>query len=224
MQLPTHWVLFAFSFPRDRKWYIFIKPCKVPAVFLFINLSGKGSLFFGHSLKHLSAYCLKCKHRRFYMYGYFHRTCFVHTRRPRTVWQTSHKANEFLVQPSVNLQESHYETFHAYFRLLQSCLIASMKQTYVRDTRPFSNSTPPSQLRTNRIRIKWQTWSWLEHTASATRGYNVHICIQLFYTKLDESWELLQWPSKSLLHSLPLLKRKGTRGGREGRGQLVISV
>ena len=56
-----------------------------------------------------------------------------------------------------------------------SRLQSSMKRTFERDTRPFSNGTPPTQLRTNWIGIKWRTWSRLERTASATLGYNVHI-------------------------------------------------
>ena len=103
----------------------------------------------------------------------------------------------FLCNPTCGLRESHHETLQAYFRLPQSRLQASTKRTYVRNTRPFSNGTPPSQLRTNWISIKWWTWLQLEHKASATRGYNVHIHIQLFSANLDESQEWPRGPSKS---------------------------
>ena len=51
-----------------------------------------------------------------------------------------------------------------------------MKRTYARYTKPLSHGTLPCQLR---IRIKWQTWSWLERMASATRSYSV---IYMIYT------------------------------------------
>ena len=57
----------------------------------------------------------------------------------------------------------------ACFRLPQSLLQVSTK----RDTRPFSNGTPPSHLRTNWFGIKWRMWSRLRQTASSTFGYNV---------------------------------------------------
>ena len=47
-------------------------------------------------------------------------------------------------------------------------------ESYASGTRLFSNGTPPNQLRTNWIGIKWRAWSWLERTASATHSYNVH--------------------------------------------------
>ena len=62
---------------------------------------------------------------------------------------------------------------------------------------PFSNGTPPGQLRTNWIGVKWRTWSRQQPTVSATRGYNVHMHIQLSSTNLDESREWLRGPSKA---------------------------
>ena len=97
----------------------------------------------------------------------------------------------FLIKPYTRLRESLYETLQAYFRPPQSHLQASTKCRYVSNTRPFSNGTSPSQLRTNCIGIKWRTWSRLERTALATRGYNVYIHLQIFCSNLDESRE---WP------------------------------
>ena len=68
----------------------------------------------------------------------------------------------------------------------------------VRDTRPFSNSTPPCQLRTNWIPIKWQTQLWLKCMVSATCSYNVRIHIKNFLANLDESWEWPWGPPKKL--------------------------
>ena len=95
------------------------------------------------------------------------------------------------------LWESRHTTLQAYFRLQQSRLQASTKHMYARDTRPFSNGTSPSQLRTNWTGIKWQTWLWLERTASATPSHNVHMQIQISSPNLDESQEWPQGPSKS---------------------------
>ena len=86
----------------------------------------------------------------------------------------------FLCNPMSSLRESCHKTSQTYFRLPQSHLQASTKPTYACDTRPFSNGMPLSQFRTNWIGIEWRTWSWLDRTASATHGYNVHIHIQLF--------------------------------------------
>ena len=63
----THWVFFGVSFPRNQNWYIFFKPCKVPIVSPFIDISCEGSFFFGQSSKRLSADRLRCEHRCFYM-------------------------------------------------------------------------------------------------------------------------------------------------------------
>ena len=130
------------------KCYIFFEPCKVPTVFPLINSSCVASFFFGQSSKLLSANRLRCDHRCLQLHGYFHRTCFVHTHRPRTAWRTSRKANKFSCTMQ-GLRESRYETLQAYFRLPQSRLQAFLKCMYAHDTRPFSNGTPPSQLRTN---------------------------------------------------------------------------
>ena len=128
---------------------------------------------------------------------YFSRICFVHTRRPRTAWRTSHKPNELSRATLCATCENRVAQFHKpFFRLPQSGLQASTKRTY---TRPFSNGTPPSQLRTNWIGIKWRTCSRLERTASATRCCNVYnlYTYKFFSPNLDESREWPRGPSKS---------------------------
>ena len=61
------------------------------------------------------------------------------------------------MQPYVRLARTALQSSQAYFRLPQSHLQAKTKRTYLHDTRPFSNSTPPSHLWTNRIRIRIMT-------------------------------------------------------------------
>ena len=80
------------------------------------------------------------------------------TRRPRTAQWTSHTANKFSPATLCAACKNRvYETLQASFHLSQSRLQASTKWTNVRNTRPFSNGTPPSQLRTNWIRTERQT-------------------------------------------------------------------
>ena len=73
-------VLRLFLPPQKSNRHSYFKPCQVPTVFPLINFSCRGSFFFGQSSKH--------------------QTCFVHTRRLRTMWWTSHNTDEF---PHVNL-------------------------------------------------------------------------------------------------------------------------
>ena len=46
------------------------------------------------------------------LHGYFRRICFVHTRRPRTAWRTSHKANEFSRATLSATCENHVTKLH----------------------------------------------------------------------------------------------------------------
>ena len=69
---------------------------KFQQFFPLINFSCKGSLFFGHSLKHLPAYCLRCEHKRFYMVSSIGLVLYIHTR-PHGKLLT--KQTSFLVQP-----------------------------------------------------------------------------------------------------------------------------
>ena len=60
-----------------------------------------------------------------------------------------------------DLGESRYKTSQAYFRLLQFRLQASTKRTHTRDTMPFWNGTPLSQVSTIwTLDICSRPWSW----------------------------------------------------------------
>ena len=146
MQSPTHVECSSiFSFPRNRNQYIFFEPCEVPAVFPYFSFSCKGSFFFGQSLKRLSGR-LRCEHRRFHMNTLVGLVSYALADR---VANFSHSKRVFSRNPMRDLPESRYKTSQAYFRLPRSRLQAPFKRTYAHDTRPFSNCTPPSQLRTN---------------------------------------------------------------------------
>ena len=155
----------------------------------FIFFPCKGSSFFGRASKRRLADRIRCEPRHFYVVSYFRRTCFVHTRRPRTAWRAPTKAKVFSCNPLRDLRESRYKTSQAYFHLPQSRLQASAKRTHAHATRPFSNGTPRNQLRTHRIGTQWRTRSWLERTALTTLGYNVHMPMRTFSPNLDESRE-----------------------------------
>ena len=167
-------------FLKKRNRYIFFKPYEVPAVFPLINFPCKGRVW-----------------TQMLLHRFFRRTCFLHTRSPRTVWWTSNKANNFFVQPYVQLVRIMSRNSASLFSPATISL-ASLHRTHTaHDTWPFSNGMPPSQLRTNWISIKWWMWSWLERTAPTICGYNVHIQIQLFSANLDNSQAWSWGPSKS---------------------------
>ena len=180
-------VFFGFSIPGNRNRYIFFESCEVSIVFPFIN-------FFCQSSKRLSADRLRCEDRCFYMVT----SNYLFCGRRRTAWWIDHKANKFSRATLCASCENGVTKFcKPIFSLPQSHLQASMKHMYACDTRPFSNSMPPSQLRTKWFRTKWQMWSWLEHTVSATCSYNGHIHLKIVFQNLDQSWEKPQGPSKA---------------------------
>ena len=150
MRSPTHieWVFFRVFFPRNLNRYIFFEPCEVPTAFHFMNCSCEGGFFFGQSSKRLSADRLRCEHRRFYMVTSVGLVSYILAdlglRGELLTKQTS-----FLVLCATCENRVTKLCKPIYFHLPQSRLQASTKHTYVRDTRPFSNGTPPSQFRTN---------------------------------------------------------------------------
>ena len=86
----------------------------------------------------------------------------TYTHRPRTAWKTCHKANKFSCETlCTSCNNLVYETLQVQFCLPQFRLQASIKRMYARNTRPFPNGMPPSQLRTNWVGIKRRTGSWL---------------------------------------------------------------
>ena len=147
MQLPAHSECSSVFLPTKPE-PIFLESWEVLTLFHFINFSCEGNFFFGQSSKRLSADHLRCEHRHFYTVTSVGLLSYILADLgPRG--ELLKKQRSFLVQPMRNLRESRYKISHAYFRLLLSRLQASTKRTYARDTGPFSNGTPPSQLRTN---------------------------------------------------------------------------
>ena len=155
----------------------------------FIPLSISRCFFFGQSSKRLSADRLRCEHRRFNIATSVGDLFSAYSQISDRGANFSQSKRVFSCSPMRGFRESCLETSQNFFHMPQYHLQASTKRTYVRYTRPFLNDTPQSQLRTNWIGIKWQTWSRLKRTASATHDYNVHIHIQLFSPNLDKSRE-----------------------------------
>ena len=166
MQSPTHTECSSGFFPpRNRNRYIFFESCEVLAVFPFINMSCEDRFSFGQSSKLLSADRLRCDTDvRFYgatsvgFVSYILADLGLREELMRlcAAYENSHKANEFSHAAMRGFRESLHKTLQAYFHLPQSRLQASTKRTQARDARPFSNGTPSSQLKTNRIGIKWR--------------------------------------------------------------------
>ena len=153
--------------------------------------------FFSQSSKLLSADSLRSEQRCFYIVTSIRFVSYILTDlRPHGELLT--EQTSFLMQPYARFVRIVLGNFKAYFRLPQSRLQASMKRMYTHNTMPFSNNRPLSQLRTNWIRIRWQTWSRLEHKASATRGYNVDVHIKKFRLKFRQISRLTPGTIKKL--------------------------
>ena len=109
------------------------------------------------------------------LHGYFRQTGFVHTSTctPRTAWRPPHKADEFSPATLCSACENRVTKLRKPIFACRNLACKPPQNARVRATLPFSNGTPPNQLRTNWIGIKWRTWSRLDRPASATRGYNI---------------------------------------------------
>ena len=143
-----HTLFFGFSFPRNQNRYIFFEPCEVQTVFPFFQFSCEGSFFFGQSSKRLSADHLRCEHRRFYMVTSVGLVPYILADLgPRGVLLT--KQTSFLFSRATLCATAARIALQNFTCLFSPATISLAKHTYVRDTRPFSNGTPPSQLRTN---------------------------------------------------------------------------
>ena len=128
MQLPNTLSVFGFSFPRNRKQYIFFKPCEVPTVFPFVNFSCEGSFFFGQSSNCLSADCFRCEQRCFYRVTSFGLVLYILIDLgPRGELFT--KQTGFLVQPYARLARITFQKFACLFSPA-TILIASLQETH----------------------------------------------------------------------------------------------
>ena len=150
MQSPTHIECSSvFQETGTYTFFFFSEPCGVQIVFLFsfffFNCSCQDRFFFGQSSKRLSAYILRCEHRRFSMVisvGLVLHILAVQG----PCGELLEKQTSFLVQPYTLYARFALQNFTSLFSPATISL-ANLHETH--DTRPFSNGTPSSQLRTN---------------------------------------------------------------------------
>ena len=125
-----------FSFPGNWNRYIFFKPCEVPTTFPFINFSCKDSFFFGQPPKCLSADCLWCEHRRFYMATLIGLVLYI-LADLKPCGKLLTKPTRFVVKPHVWQARIMLQNFRCLFSPATISL-ASLHETHVCPcTRPF---------------------------------------------------------------------------------------
>ena len=143
MQSPTH-IESSSTFPsQEHEPFHFRRAMRSSDSFSIFSFSREGSSYLGQSSKRLSADRLRCGHRRFYMVTSVGIVSHI-LADPGWRGELLTKQRVFSCNPMRDFRESRYKTSQVYIRLSQSRLQASKKRTYVRDTRPFSNGTPPS--------------------------------------------------------------------------------
>ena len=114
-------------FPKKSELIHFLQAMRSSSTFSMYQFLLQGELFLWSIFE--TSFCWSPQvWTQMFAHGYFRRTCFVHTRRPRTTWWTSHKSKRvFSCIQMLGLRESRHKTSHAYFHLPPSCVQASTK-------------------------------------------------------------------------------------------------